>query len=271
LRPADEDAFACGQPIGLHDAGRAGDGERFGRRHAGRLKDVLRERLRALDAGGGCARAEDCDPVVAQLVRDACDERPLWPDDDEVDAQRMGEPEQPFAVLRANRMAAAQPIHPGIAGRAMQLGQPRALRQLPREGVLAAARPNDEHLHAGGSYSGLRTGGGAQDPDMTEPGLDLHEWETWWQQAQEDAEDDPAGALGEMDRVLTEILTERGFQLDEPVTEEGDEPEILRQFLAARDVKLQVDRGEFDPGDVADAIEGYRGLYEYLTADRPAP
>jgi hypothetical protein len=117
----------------------------------------------------------------------------------------------------------------------------------------------------------LRTADAAQDPGMTEPGLDLHEWETWWQQALDDAEDDPAGSLGEMDRVLTEMLAERGFQLDEPVTEEGDEPEILRQFLAARDVKLQVDRGEFDPGDVADAIEGYRGVYEYLTADRPAP
>jgi len=29
--------------------------------------------------------------------------------------------------------------------------------------------------------------------------------------------------------------------------------------------------GEADPGDVADAIDGFRALYEYLIEDRAAP
>ena len=106
---------------------------------------------------------------------------------------------------------------------------------------------------------------------MTEPGLDLHEWETRWQAIQVDAEEDAAGALGELDRLIREMLVERGFQLDEPVTEEGEEPEVVRQYLAARTVKLAVDAGEVDPGDVGAAIQGYRAIYEYIVGDRAAP
>ena len=106
---------------------------------------------------------------------------------------------------------------------------------------------------------------------MTEPGLDLHEWETLWQQALEDAQEDAAGALAEMDRLIVEMLSERGYQIGDPVTEEGDEPEIVRQYRAAHEVKLQVDSGDYDPGDVADAIDGLRGIYEYLTSERAAP
>jgi hypothetical protein len=111
----------------------------------------------------------------------------------------------------------------------------------------------------------------AQDSGMTEPGLDLHEWETQWQQAQDDAEEDATGALAEMDRIIAEMLGARGFQLNEPVTEEGEEPEILREYLAAHETKLTVDTGDFDPGDVGAAIEGLQAIYAYLVGDRAAP
>ena len=106
---------------------------------------------------------------------------------------------------------------------------------------------------------------------MTEPGLDLHEWETRWSQLQEAAADDPAGALPEMGRLLEEMLTERGIQLDEAVTEEGEDPDVVRQFLAAREITRLADAGNVDPGDVGAAIEGYRTLFEQLTSERAAP
>jgi hypothetical protein len=106
---------------------------------------------------------------------------------------------------------------------------------------------------------------------MTEPGLDLHEWETRWQQALDDASDDAPGALGEMDELIREMLLERGYQIDEPTTADGEEPEVVRQYRAAREVRLQVDGGDFDPGDVADAIDGYRAIYELLATEFPAP
>jgi hypothetical protein len=106
---------------------------------------------------------------------------------------------------------------------------------------------------------------------MTEPGLDLHEWETRWSQLEEAAADDPAGVLSDMDRLLEEMLTARGIQLDETVTKEGEDPDVVRQFLAAREIRRLADAGEVDPGDVGAAIEGYRTLYEQLTSERAAP
>jgi hypothetical protein len=106
---------------------------------------------------------------------------------------------------------------------------------------------------------------------MVEPGLDLHDWQTRWEQILEDAEDAPGEALGEMDSLLREMLTSRGYQLDEPVTAGGEEPEVLRQFLAAHEIAQLADAGDADPGDIGDAIEGYRALFELLTNERPEP
>ena len=106
---------------------------------------------------------------------------------------------------------------------------------------------------------------------MTEPGLDLHEWATRWSELEEAAAEDAAGSLPEMDRLLEEMLAERGIQLDEPVTGEGDDPDLVRQFLAAREVMRLAEAGDVDPGDVGAAIAGYRALYEHFSTEHPAP
>jgi hypothetical protein len=106
---------------------------------------------------------------------------------------------------------------------------------------------------------------------MVEPGLDLHDWETRWEQFLEDAEDSPAEALSEMDRLLEEMLTSRGYQLNEPVTASGEEPEVVKQFVAAREITRLADAGDADPGDIADAIEGYRTLFELITGEFAEP
>jgi hypothetical protein len=45
---------------------------------------------------------------------------------------------------------------------------------------------------------------------MVEPGLDLHDWQTRWEQILEDAEDAPGEALAEMDALVAEMLTSSG-------------------------------------------------------------
>jgi erythromycin esterase-like protein len=107
---------------------------------------------------------------------------------------------------------------------------------------------------------------------MLEPGLDKHEWESRWQQLEEDLASDPAEALPEIDRLLEEMLQARGYALDDPVTREGDDREIVAEFLAARDVARAVDQGaNVAREDVKDAVENYRSLYEYLIVERAAP
>ena len=104
-----------------------------------------------------------------------------------------------------------------------------------------------------------------------EPGLDLHEWETRWQELEEEARDDPASALPEIDRLVEEMLVESGYDTD-AVGASGDDVEIVRQFVAAREVTRRADAGDdVDPGDIADAINGYRALYEHITTERPGP
>jgi hypothetical protein len=102
---------------------------------------------------------------------------------------------------------------------------------------------------------------------MSEPGLDRHEWETEWEQLEPDLEDSPSEALHELDDLIARMLTEAGYPLDtqDPVDDEGIDPEVMTSFVAAREITRQVDRrDDVDPGDVAQAVNYYRELYEHL-------
>ena len=102
-----------------------------------------------------------------------------------------------------------------------------------------------------------------QDSGMHEPGLDLHEWETRWQQLVEVARESPADATAEIDRLLEEMLGERGML-------ESDS-EARKQFDAARDMLRRYERGGAGAGDLAAALNGYREVYELLTTENLDP
>jgi len=105
---------------------------------------------------------------------------------------------------------------------------------------------------------------------MVEPGLDKHEWESQWEQFQDDLESSPAEALPEVDELIYEMLEARGYAIDDPVAREGDDRDIVSEFLAARETTRRINNDEdVDPGDVAAAVEGYRSLFEYLIEERP--
>lgn len=104
-----------------------------------------------------------------------------------------------------------------------------------------------------------------------EPGLDLHEWETRWQELQELAAEAPDETLPEIVRFVEQILGERKYDLANPVAVENDDPDIVADFLAAREIAEAVDRGAGEPEDVIVALENLREIYDYLVADRSAP
>ncbi len=107
---------------------------------------------------------------------------------------------------------------------------------------------------------------------MVEPGLDRHEWETEWQGLEPLVVDSPAEALPELDDLIARMLTERGYPLTEAEARESAEPEIVTEFLEARRITTEVERGEaVDPGDIGAAVTGYRNLYEFLLGERRAP
>jgi hypothetical protein len=119
----------------------------------------------------------------------------------------------------------------------------------------------------------LKATWGAKEETMFEPGLDKHEWESQWEQFKDDLETSPADALPEVDRLVEEMLEARGFAIDDPVAVEGDDRDVVTEFLAARETTRRVedDADDIDPGDIAAAVNGYREIFEYLIEERGAP
>jgi hypothetical protein len=106
---------------------------------------------------------------------------------------------------------------------------------------------------------------------MTDPGLDLHEWETRWSDLQDQAADAPDEALPEVVRLVEEMLVERGYDLENPVVEENEDPDIVRDFLAARDIARAAETTELEREDVQTALEDLAEIHDYLVEDRAGP
>jgi hypothetical protein len=107
---------------------------------------------------------------------------------------------------------------------------------------------------------------------MQEPGLDRHAWESEWQTLEDSVRANATDALGELDRLVARMLEESGYDLTDPVVREGEEREVVAEYLAAHDIVEAAERGseELSPGDVAAAINGYRAVSEHLVATRAA-
>lgn len=104
---------------------------------------------------------------------------------------------------------------------------------------------------------------------VRDPGLDRHEWETAWEGLQEQLHDAPAEALPELGDLIAEMLEARGYAVEDPVADDGIEPDVLVSFRSAREIAVMVERGDdVDPSDLGEAIHAYREIYEQLI-DRP--
>jgi hypothetical protein len=105
-----------------------------------------------------------------------------------------------------------------------------------------------------------------------EPGLDRHEWESELQALEDELRDSPAEALPELGDLVQRMLVERGYDTDDPVAREGENREVVAEYLAARETSDRVERGDdVGPGDVAAAVNGFRAVYDYLVEERAAP
>ncbi len=96
-----------------------------------------------------------------------------------------------------------------------------------------------------------------------EPGLDIHDWETRWQELQDLAVESPAEALPEIVRLTEQMLTERGFDLA------ANDQDLVRDFHGARELAAACEAGTATPGDTAAALENLRDIHDYLVQDRP--
>ena len=165
----DHDALAGREPVGLDHRGVAGD-----RRHplvdgphhavgagrdAGRLHDLLREGLGALQPRRGRERAEAAHALRGERVRQARDERRLRPHDDEVDGRVARRAGQGGRVVSGRLEHVGVAADARVAGRAQDLGRLRGAQQRADERVLAPARADDEDPHTAPMKSSIGIAG----------------------------------------------------------------------------------------------------------------
>jgi len=87
----------------------------------------------------------------------------------------------------------------------------------------------------------------------------------------EDLHTDPAQALPELADPLQQMLGDSGYALDDPVAREGEDREVVAEYLAARETADRLERNDtVDPGDIGAAITGLRALFSHIVEERSA-
>ena len=105
---------------------------------------------------------------------------------------------------------------------------------------------------------------------MDEPGLDRHEWESELEALEAELAESPLEGLQELDGLVTRMLEESGYDFDDPVVLEGEEREVVTEYVAAHEIAQAVERETEDisPGDVGAAINGFRAVFDHLVSTR---
>lgn len=82
--------------------------------------------------------------------------------------------------------------------------------------------------------------------------------------------ENPAEALPELDALVARMLEAVGYDLADAVARDGDEREVVSEYLAAHEITEASERGSdrISPGDVAAAINGYRAVFDYVVTER---
>lgn len=89
-----------------------------------------------------------------------------------------------------------------------------------------------------------------------------------WRTVQSRFVDEPKGALTEADRLITSVMRDRGYPMDEFNTRVGDisvdHPRVVEDYRAAHDITARSERGEVTTEDLRVAMVHYRALFDDL-------
>jgi hypothetical protein len=93
----------------------------------------------------------------------------------------------------------------------------------------------------------------------------LSDFSARWQQVQTGFVDDPATAVGVADRLVTEVMRERGYPVDDFERRAADisvdHPDVVDNYRAAHGIHL---RGDVSTEEQREAFVHYRALFEKL-------
>ena len=89
-----------------------------------------------------------------------------------------------------------------------------------------------------------------------------------WRTVQSRFVDRPEGALGDADRLVTNVMRDRGYpigEFDQRVADiSADHPNVTENYRAAHDIAARGERGEVSTEDLRQAMVHYRALFNDL-------
>ena len=94
-----------------------------------------------------------------------------------------------------------------------------------------------------------------------------------WRHTQAQFVDEPAEATREADRLITSVMRDRGYPVDDFEQRAADlsvdHPQVVDDYRAAHAIAAANDRSEASTEDLRQALVHYRSLFEELLEDRP--
>lgn len=101
------------------------------------------------------------------------------------------------------------------------------------------------------------------------PAASLNGYVTRWRAVQTAFVDHPASAVGEADILVTEVMRERGYPVDDDFEQEAanisvDHPMVVNNYRAAHDIYLSQQQGDVGTEAQRQAFVHYRALFEKL-------
>jgi hypothetical protein len=89
-----------------------------------------------------------------------------------------------------------------------------------------------------------------------------------WKNVQARFVDEPSGALGQADRLVGDVMRERGYPMDDFDQRSADisvdHPEVVDDYRAAHGISMANDQGVASTEDLRQAMVHYRSLFERL-------
>ena len=89
-----------------------------------------------------------------------------------------------------------------------------------------------------------------------------------WQQVQAEFVDEPAGAVNKADRLVTAVMDDRGYPMDEFERRAADisvdYPQVVERYRSAHGIARKNEEGEATTEDLRQAMKHYRALFEEL-------
>lgn len=90
------------------------------------------------------------------------------------------------------------------------------------------------------------------------------EYATRWRAVQEDFVDRPDHAVATAQTLVTEVLRERGYPVDDPDVVSVDHGEVMGEYRSAQAISALNDRGEATTEQLRQALVHYRALFGRL-------